>query len=247
MNFEERVISQSINLTDLEDKIVKYFFKNKEHISDLKITYLAHKFYTYPNTITRLCHKLGYTGFSDLKSSIKNENLENIKTEDYEQKELRINLELINQMKSEKVLDKLVNAKKINFYSMGQTAYATRLVVGNFYALDYKSFFYDYPNDLTHIIGRENDDVFFLISLSGNKKQLIELAKEIKSHGNFLITLTHLSINPLAKLADERLYCYSPDKRVDDYNVTDKTPILLVMNDLFKKYAEKLNKKITSV
>ena len=83
MNFEERVISQSINLTDLEDKIVKYFFKNKEHISDLKITYLARQFYTYPNTITRLCHKLGYTGFSDLKSSIKNENLGNIKTEDY--------------------------------------------------------------------------------------------------------------------------------------------------------------------
>lgn len=27
MNFEERVISQSINLTDLEDKIVKYFLK----------------------------------------------------------------------------------------------------------------------------------------------------------------------------------------------------------------------------
>lgn len=247
MNFEERVISQSINLTDLEDKIVKYFFNNREHISDLKITYLAHKFYTYPNTITRLSHKLGYTGFSDLKSSIKNENLEGRKAGDYEQKELQINLELINQMKSEKVLDKLVNAKKINFYSMGQTAYATRLVVGNFYALDYKSFFYDYPNDLTHIIGHENDDIFFLISLSGNKKQLIELAKEIKSHGNFLITLTHLSINPLAKLADERLYCYSPDKRVDDYNVTDKTPILLVMNDLFKKYAEKLNKKITSV
>ena len=34
MNFEERVISQSINLTDLEDKIVKYFFQNKEKISD---------------------------------------------------------------------------------------------------------------------------------------------------------------------------------------------------------------------
>lgn len=247
MTFEERVISQSINFTDLEDRIVQYFAANKKDIGDLKITYLARRFYTYPNTITRLCHKLGYTGFADLKSSIKNETIDNQKVGDYGAKELQKNLELISQMLWERVLDKLLSAKKINFYSMGQTAYVTRLIVGNFYALDYKSFFYDYPSDLTHIIGHESSDLFFLISLSGNKKPLLKLAREIKSHGNCLITLTNLSVNPLAKLADERLFCYSPDKRIDDYNVTDKVPVLLVMNELFKRYAKRLNKEIKDV
>jgi DNA-binding MurR/RpiR family transcriptional regulator len=247
MDFEERVISQSINFTDLEDKIVNYFYIHREQITDIKISYVAQKFYTYPNTITRLCHKLGYTGFADLKSSIRNENTNILKINDNTGSELQKNLELISQMDSERVIERLLNAKKINFYSMGQTAYATRLIVGNFYALDFKSVFYDYPNDLTHIIGHEHNDVFFLISLSGKKRQLIKLANEIKSHGNCLITLTHLSINPLAKIADERLFCYSPDKRIDDYNVTDKFPILLVMNDLFKKYAQKMHKKIKDV
>lgn len=39
MTFEERVISQSINFTDLEDRIVQYFAANKKDIGDLKITY----------------------------------------------------------------------------------------------------------------------------------------------------------------------------------------------------------------
>ncbi|RHW50032.1 MurR/RpiR family transcriptional regulator [Bombilactobacillus bombi] len=246
MTFEERVINKSNIFTDLEDDIIAYIKSNKNNIEHLKITYLAKKFYTVPNTITRLCHKLGYSGFSELKSSIKNEYFNKNLLFKHGESIIK-NIELIEQMPVDIVTDKLRTAKKINFYSMGQTAYVTRLIVGNFYAVDYKSYFYNYPNELEHIILNKTDELFFLISLSGENQQMIDMAKEVKRHHNYLITLTHLSNNRLSNLADLRLFCYSPNKRIDEYNVTDKAPILLVMNEIFKIYAEKLNKQIINV
>ncbi|MGL5886136.1 MAG: MurR/RpiR family transcriptional regulator [Bombilactobacillus sp.] len=243
MNFDERIIKHTANFTDTEDEIVAYISQHKLEIENTKITFLAKKFYTVPNTITRLCHKLGYSGYSELKLSLKNERIQQ-RIEKFYDRELRKNVELAHELPLMKIINKLNQAKKINFYSMGQTAYITRLIVGNFYAVDYKSYFYDYPNDLKHIILHENDDLFFLISLSGEKKQMIDLAQEVKKRHNQLVTLTHLCDNSLAHLADISLFCYSPNRRIDEYNVTDKMPILLIMNELFKAYAKQLNKEI---
>ncbi|AYW44825.1 MurR/RpiR family transcriptional regulator [Tetragenococcus koreensis] len=246
MNFEERVINESAHFTDLEDEIIEYFEKNKQNIEFIKITTIAEKFYTVPNTVSRLCHKLGYSGFSDLKHSVKNENNHFLYNSDTEQL-LTKNVELINESKNQKIIDKLKSSKRINFYSMGQTAYVTRLIVDNFYSIDYKSYFCNYPNELQHLIRHGENELFFFISLSGEKKQMIEFAQEAKDQNHQIISLTHLTNNTLARLSDERMFCYSPEQRIDEYNVTDKAPILLVMNKLFKKYAKQLNKKITLV
>lgn len=243
LNFEERVINESIHFTDLEDEIIEYLNKQKKYIEFIKITTLAKEFYTVPNTISRLCHKLGYTGFSDLKHAVKYENEHDSSKKDYNQLILK-NFDLINENENQKVIDKLKTAKRINFYSMGQTTYVTRLIVDNFYSIDYKSYFYTYPNELQHIISHGEDELFFFVSLSGENQQMIQFAKTVKKQEHQLITLTHLSANPLAKLADQRIFCYSPEQRIDEYNVTDKAPVLLIMNNLFQEYAVQLNKKI---
>ncbi|GMA09063.1 RpiR family transcriptional regulator [Tetragenococcus halophilus subsp. flandriensis] len=247
MNFEERVINESVHFTDMEDEIVEYLNEQKSYIEFIKITTLAKKFYTVPNTISRLCHKLGYNGFSDLKHAVKYENDHYVNSKKDNNKLILKNLDIIDEINNKSVIDEFKNAKRINFYSMGQTTYVTRLIVDNFYSIDYKSYFYTYPNELQHIINHGEGELFFFISLSGENQQMIQLAETAKRKRHQLITLTHLSNNSLAKLADKRIFCYSPEQRIDEYNITDKAPVLLIMNSLFREYARQLNKKITLV
>lgn len=246
MKFNERVLNEAFRLTDLEDEIIAYLNKNKNDIESLKITELATEFYTVPNTITRLAHKLGYTGFTDLKHSIKYETQIDDYPDEYKHLLLR-NFELIDENREDKIIDQLVVAKRINFYSVGQTAYVTRIVVDNFYSVDYKSYFYTYPNELKHVIVHGQDELFVFISLSGETEQIVESAVLAKEKGHQIVSLTNLSNNSLARLADLKLYCYSPEQKIEEYNITDKTPILLIMNNLFKKYVSRLNKKIEFV
>lgn len=74
------------------------------------------------------------------------------------------------------------------------------------------------------------------MSLSGEKEQVVELAQEAKAKGHTVVSLTNLSSNHLAKLADINLFCYSPEIIINNYNITDKTPLLIIMNSLFQVY-----------
>ncbi|TDR52663.1 MurR/RpiR family transcriptional regulator [Paenilisteria rocourtiae] len=73
MDFNSRVINFDYRFTDLEDEIILYIEKNREEIIQSKIVDLARLFFTVPNTITRLCHKLEYYGFLELKKALKQE------------------------------------------------------------------------------------------------------------------------------------------------------------------------------
>lgn len=240
MDFLSRTINFGYRLTDLEDELILYILKNKSEVSQIKIVDLANIFYTVPNTITRLCHKLSYSGFSELKNELKHELRYELNQEvfipDSQREILMRNFELIDPLREEKVIRVLKNAPKVNFYSIGQTAYATRIFVDNFYAIDYKFFFYHYANELRHRIENALSEVFFFVSLSGEKSQILELAEYAKEKDNVVISLTGLSSNSLSKIADIRLYCYSPEEMINNYNITDKTPLLIIMNSLFHNY-----------
>lgn len=243
MNFDERIIKNATKFTVTETEIVTYIQHHKAEIEVTKITFLAKRFFTVPNTITRLCHKLGYSGYSELKLALKAERVHR-KIDQFYDRELKKNVELAHELPLVHLITKLNQASRIYFYSIGPTAYATHLVVSNFYAVDCKSYFFDVAKDLTTLKLPPHNELFFLISLSGEKKPMIDFAQAVKKYNHQLITLTHLSDNSLARLADIQLFCYSPARQVGSYKVTDRLPILLVMNELFKAYAKQLNKEV---
>lgn len=247
LKFKDRVLDRSYKLTDMEEEIIAFIEENQGDIDHLKISQLAQQFYTVPNTITRLSHKLGYSGFSELKHAIKYEQESSSGVHSDYQQMLTQNFDLIDSDREAKLCDLMQAARRIHFYSIGQTAYVTRIIVDNFYSIDYKSYFYTYPNELEHIINHGENELFFFISLSGEKQQILTLAEKAHDKGHQVFSLTNLTNNTLARLADQRLFCYSPEERIDEYNITDKTPVLLIMNSLFRGYAKKLGKEIEYV
>lgn len=238
MKFQERVINQEYRFTDLEDEIVWYIDEHKSEVSKMKIVDLSSTFFTVPNTITRLCHKLGYSGYSELKNELKHEIGDSSETITQQKELLLRNFDLIDSERERQAAQLLSSASRINFFAIGQTAYATKIVVDNFYATEDKAFFYTYANELRHKIEHSTNEIFFFISLSGEKDQILELAKLAKEHGHPIVSLTGLSVNSLAKLADISLFCYSPEVYRNHYNITDKTPILVIMNSLLEAYAK---------
>ena len=69
MDFYKAVADNSSKLNDLEETILRRLIASKQSISEISVKELANEFYTAPNTITRLCHKLGFSGFVDLRTS----------------------------------------------------------------------------------------------------------------------------------------------------------------------------------
>ncbi|HWO78720.1 MAG TPA: MurR/RpiR family transcriptional regulator [Bacillus sp. (in: firmicutes)] len=234
MLFEERVRKFEYKLNDTDDQIIEYIIKNKEKAVTLSIQHLAAKLYTVPNTITRLSKKLGYDGFSHMKNSLKEE-LHN--QEEAEEDSLSFlvhkTIGLLDQDKLAFVTKMIQEADHVLFFAVGDTSPLCDVMVKNLKIVGKSSAFYMHRHDMVHEINKLNsDDVLFLISLSGETSQVLDMAKLAKEKGVRLISLTHFDRNSLQQMADVNLYCYSPRKTLNGYNITDKTPAMIVLRVL---------------
>jgi DNA-binding MurR/RpiR family transcriptional regulator len=236
MNFKSRILNYDYKLTELDDDLAAYILKHKREVSESKIVSLAQEFYTVPNTITRFCHKLGYEGFSELKAELKHELSDRTSPENPQAALLLKNVALIDKSREAKVVAAFKKAHAVNFFAVGQTGLVAKICVDNFYALDDKFLFYNYPNKLQHRIEHAENEIFFFISLSGETTSVIELTKAAKAKGQLIISLTNLSENTLSALSDIALYCHAKKEVVNHYDVTDKTPVLIIMHSLFQAF-----------
>ncbi|MDR0299824.1 MAG: MurR/RpiR family transcriptional regulator, partial [Streptococcaceae bacterium] len=80
------------------------------------------------------------------------------------------------------------------------------------------------------------NEAFFFISLSGDKEPFLSLAKEARESGQSVLSLTALSENPLSKLSNHSLFCYSPERQLNGSNIQDKVPLLVISESLFEAY-----------
>ena len=86
MKFEERVLQQEFTLNDTDDLIVDYIRKNKANLEHLSIQKVAEDLYLVPNSIMRLCKKLGYKGFAEMNHKVSELKLKHIISKNYYQR-----------------------------------------------------------------------------------------------------------------------------------------------------------------
>lgn len=237
MKFATRAANLYYKLTELEDDIVEYIKNHKAEVADTKIVTLAAEFYTVPNTITRLCRKLGYDGFVALKFELKQELSENVE-ENHQYLTILRNFDLIVPEREQKVINLFQKAKAVNFYAQDQTKWIAKIGTENFYAIDDKFRLFDYEKEIISQIKRSNSEIFFFISLSGETSTVLSLAELAKSNGHKVVSLTNLSENSLSKMSDVALYCYTEKVHVNHFDLTDKTPLLIILQSLFQSYFE---------
>lgn len=238
LRFEERVHKFEYKLNDTDDQIVEYIMENKQEFVTKSIQSLAATLYTVPNTITRLSKKLGYDGFSHLKNSVKDEiDLSPTLIEDSSSFYIQKTFELLDMERIETIAKMIHDAKHVLFYGVGNSAYFCEMMVRNLRVVGKTSEYSIHRHEMIHMIEQmKKQDVLLLISLSGETQQVIEMAKLAKQREIPIISLTHFSKSPLQKLASHHLYCYAPKKVKNGYNITDLTPIMIVLQTLSQFY-----------
>lgn len=239
MHFEERVQKFEYKLNDTDDQIVEYMIKNKQKFTNQSIQSLAATLFTVPNTITRLSKKLGYDGFSHLKNSIKEERDSSAITEDSSYYFIQKTYELLDTNRIETVAKMIHDAKHVLFYGVGDTADFCKMMVRNLRVVGKQSEFSIHRHEIHHMLEQMNkQDMIFLMSLTGETQQVLEMAKISNAKDISIVTLTHFTQNSLQNMGSINLYCYAPKKVKNGYNITDRTPIMIVLQALSKSYWE---------
>ncbi|URT70579.1 MurR/RpiR family transcriptional regulator [Cytobacillus firmus] len=238
MHFEERIHKFEYKLNDTDDQIIEYILQNKSEFVTKSIQSLAAAFYTVPNTITRLSKKLGYDGFSHLKNSIKDEiDTTNFVDEESSYYLIQKTFELLDMEQIERVTKLIHDAKHVFFFGVGDSADFCEMMVRNLRVAGKGSEFSIHRHEVLHRIELMNkQDVLFLISLTGETEQVLEMAERAKGRGVTIVSLTHFNRNSLQKLASFNLYCYSPKKVMNGYNITDRTPLMIVLQTISQFY-----------
>ncbi len=237
MKFEERVRVYEYKLNDTDDQVIEYIKQNKEEVVELSIQNLAKKLYTVPNTIVRVSKKLGYRGFSELKIALKLENSSEYINIPHISENIRKTYEIIDMNTINKIAKKIHESNKISFYGVGNSIYFCEMMVNNLKCVGKKAEFFSHRHDI--IYNAQNlklKDLVFVISVSGETKQILEATTIAKEKGALIVSLTHLSENSLAKLANINLYSWTPKKILNNYDVTDRTPLMIVLRKLIECY-----------
>jgi DNA-binding MurR/RpiR family transcriptional regulator len=239
MRFAERVQLYEYKLNDTDDQIVEFIMQNKQEVADMSIQCLARRLFTVPNTISRFCKKLGYEGYAEFKTRLKEELRDQAEEEeDSLSYRIRKTLQLVDQERIALVAKRMAAARHVIFFGVGDSAPFCEMMVRHLKVVGKPSSFYLHRHEIIDEIERAGgkDDLLFLISLSGETPLVLEIAERGKRKGMKQVSLTHFHRNPLQELADMHLYCYSPKKVLHGRNISDRTPLMIVLQMLSETF-----------
>lgn len=234
------------NMSNNEKNVANYLLKADENIEKDTVRTVAEKTYTSPSTIIRLCHKLGFTGFSDFKNKFLNEvkyfnlQFQNVdvnfpfKREDTAREVMSKITDLyIETIKdTEKVVDMRTllrcrkicsESKEIHIFSYGtylNQAYSFKekmMKIGKKVAISSNLNYQLYEAEIM-----QSGDVAIIISYSGETNNSLFVAKQCRKNNIPTIAITSIGENDLTKICDETLYISTKEslyQNIGDYSI----------------------------
>lgn len=247
MDFYRQILNNQHKLNENETVILSELMRLAMQLKTKSLQELAASFYIAPNTIVRMCKKLGFEGYTDFKSiymfSLEHQDFKPITLSLDER--LERTRRLLNQEMVTQVISLLFHANRIVIFATGLSK-----LVGDEFAERLKTVgksveTFIYPHLMRHQAKSLSDnDVCFTISLSGETQSILdatEIAKLLKAR---VISLTGVSKNRLSELSDFQLYAYSNDIFIESIDVADRLAFSYVINVLFESYLETFNKQV---
>jgi RpiR family carbohydrate utilization transcriptional regulator len=249
---------------DLKDNyrnIADYLLAHPEKIVSNKVRDVARAVNCDDSQIIRFCQKIGYDGFSAMKTSIavelmpinvtaaepklgdsfvriRNHFLENnIKT-------LRDTASLLHEDDLDKVVNNMSKSGKIFLIGVGSSGIVALDTQIKLMRLGYNVVYHQDSDMLKMMFGLANPgDVLLAISFSGENKTVCELARMAKEKKNFVAGITNFPNSNLAKTADVTLLTASDEKqfrigattsRIAQYLIIDFMIIRLALKNMEK-------------
>ncbi|WP_080871972.1 MurR/RpiR family transcriptional regulator [Oceanobacillus timonensis] len=241
------------------DKLVNKYYDNLNendlyiiqtihgHINDMKtmkIQDLATCAHTSISSIHRLSRKLGLDGYSDLKSYIKLNTYTEETTQDLMEllnQDIQQTMKYMEQLHYDKLNQLIDRAPYIYIYGTGTAQLdLANDVQRQLWSLHKKSLVLrneqDFKNGIEEIGG---EDLLFIISLSGESKNLDEIIHMVKTRNIQYVSVTTLRNNFLAQNAMFNIYVNITPFYL--YNKVDNSsflPFYIVFDIIVRKFSE---------
>ncbi|MFD1064801.1 MurR/RpiR family transcriptional regulator [Oceanobacillus locisalsi] len=233
---------QDLNENDLY--IIKTIHNHLNEMKTLKIQDLATYAHTSISSIHRLSRKLGLDGYSDLKSYIKLNSHTEESTQDLTEllnQDIQQTMRYMEQLHFDKLNQLIDQAPYIYIYGTGTAQLdLANDVQRQLWSLHKKSLVLrneqDFKNGIDEI-GEE--DLLFIISLSGESKNLEEIIHMMKTRNIKYVSVTTLRNNLLAQNATFHIYVNSTPFYL--YNKVDNSsflPFYIVFDIIVRKFSE---------
>ncbi|WP_160725900.1 MurR/RpiR family transcriptional regulator [Bacillus sp. USDA818B3_A] len=219
--FFTRLNAAMSKLRDSEKKIIEFIEQNQEEIIHLSITEVAERSETSESSIVRLCKRLGYKGFQDLKIHLakevvapemqiheaieKGDNAVTIKKKVFQSniQALYDSIEVCSDDEILKAVEAISNARLIEFYGTGGSGTVALDAQHKLLKLGIKSFaFNDSVLQAMSASVLTEQDVVIGISHTGSNTDVLAAMKLAKEAGATLICITNSSKSPITKISD---------------------------------------------
>ena len=260
--FYSRIQEKLESLSKMERKTAECMAENQDKLIYASITELAEPAGTSEATVTRVCTKLGYSGFQALKVSVARELVS---------QQEKIHEDLKADSPPEMIIDKIFSSA-IHTLTMTRKALDGKAVAGSIDALcrarrivvigngnsgaialdaQHKflriglnvSAYTDDHMQMIAVVSMTKDDVLIAISHSGSSRDVAEAMQVAKENGATVISITNNGISPVSKLADIRLYTYSQETKYRTYAISSRMAELTIIDTLYTGVSLRLGDK----
>ncbi len=265
----ERIREVYPKLKGVERKVAEYIMQNPERIIKLSITELSEECECGETTIFRVCQKLGYKGYQELKIKIASEVIEPVKDihEEVDENDsiliimekvfkstissLEKTLKINKSAEIEQSVSFLSKAETIGFFGMGGSAALAFDAYHKFLRTGKKCEYHSDTHLQAMIAGLlKKGDCIVAVSNTGSNKELIDNLAIAKENGVNIISITSNKKSPIAKVSDVVLLSYGKEKSFKSEATESKISALAIIDTLFvavclknkNEYMETVNK-----
>lgn len=244
-----------------EKGIIEYLLENPEQTAEMSIRELAKECYASASTITRLCHKNGFSHYKDFQKALLYENAlrKNMITDrnceisrDDSLEELVdkivyksvISLEdtksLIDLDVLEKSVQLLLKSKKIVFFGMGASLLVARDAYLKFLRINKPCLVNeDYHAQIVAAQNMGSEDAAIIISYSGMTPEMVRCAEILKDANVPFISITGFRETPISKLADYNLYITATEFEFRTGKLASRISQLAVVDMLYVAFVQR--------
>lgn len=216
MNFMQILDSNKEKLTKSEKKLASYIATHSEQVIYSTMKSLGKNAGTGDATIVRLCKKLGFSGFSQLKIALAQESMVPQKKEkessyygasaDMLINSIRKTEQLISQKSLDKAVDLLLNAKRVYLFGVGHSGESAKDYEKTWLRIGLIAQAETDPHIQVQVSTLLNDkDVVVGLSLSGHTRDTYDSLELAKKAGAKIITISNDLNSPISQLGDARL------------------------------------------
>lgn len=239
---------ESLNALELD--VYSYVIANTDRVSRMKIRELAQAAHVSTSTVLRFCRKVGCDGYSDLRYRLRNLSRgdEPAPFQTYAQQAIDFLLRAQNdaglEQKLEQAAQTIRKAGKVIFYGIGSSGalcqYGARFFsnVGA-YSVFMNDPFYPRPRNYFE------DSVLFVLSVSGETKQVVDQVSEYKKQHATIISICNSDQCTVARLSDLSFATFMPSLRVkadtNDIDLTPQVPTLFLLEALGRRLQKQLS------